>query len=145
MNMKLILFGIALTSALFMSIASPAFAGTLQSAWILSQTTNWKKGKSMTYSAYVWAQYHVTTDSGSFTLKCSIQDQVGNSLIWTTLGVVTGSASTNQNNVNIQFITSRMTATTLNGGGTYRVLGQCNLSGPSGTITFNTDTETISV
>jgi len=144
MNMKLILFGIALTSMLFVSVASPAFAETLRSAWIVSQGTNWKKGKSLTYSAYVWAEYHVTTDRGSFTLQCSIQDQFGSSLIWTTLGVVTGRASTNQNNVDIQFITSRMTAT-INGAGTYHVLGQCSLSGPSGTVTFHTNTETVSV
>jgi hypothetical protein len=142
--MKLMLFGIALTSILFVSVASPAFAGTLRSAWLVSQGTNWKKGSSMTYSAYVWAEYHVTTDHGSFILQCVIQDHVGASLTSTTLGVVIGRASTNQNDVNIQIITSSMTAT-LNGGGTHHVSGRCSLLGPYGTITFYTNTENILV
>jgi hypothetical protein len=98
----------------------------------------------MTYSAYVWAEYHVTTDRGSFTLQCSIQDHVGTSLVSTTLGVVAGRASTNQNDVNIQIKTSSMTST-LNGGGTHHVSGKCSLSGPSGTIPVYTNTENILV
>ena len=144
MNMKLMLFGIAVSSILFLSVASPAFAGSLRSAWLVSQGTNWKKGISMTYSAYVWAEYHVTTDHGSFTLQCSIRDQVGASLTSTTVGIVTGRASTNQNDVNIQIITSSMTAT-LNGGGTHHVSGKCSLSGPSGTIPVYINTQNIIV
>jgi hypothetical protein len=98
----------------------------------------------MTYTAYVWAEYHVTTDHGSFTLQCSIRDQVGASLTSTTVGIVTGRASTNQNDVNIQIITSSMTAT-LNGGGTHHVSGKCTLSGPSGTIPVYTNTQNIIV
>lgn len=143
MKTKVVMFGILLASIFLLNTALSACAanGTVRFAWITSSGSNWKNGKSMTYTAYVWAKYYVGSDRGSFTLQCTIKDQKG----WgTVLGQVRGTAQSNQKNVDIYFTTSQMTVT-LNGGGTHNVFGQCSLSTPSGTLNFNTSTDSVKV
>jgi hypothetical protein len=145
MKTKAIVCGILL-GIFVLSTASSAYAanGAVRFAWIVSSGSNWKNGKSIRYTAYVWAEYGVGSDRGSFTLRCTIKDRVGWNPLSSTLGQVSGSATSQQKYVDIYFTTSQMTVT-LNGGGTHNVFGQCSLSTPSGTLNFNTSTDSVKV